>query len=202
MIAQTLRYLAGVLHVAFNPKSKGFNSLQQQKAVKRRQSCTSVSLTDGSATRDVSRVAIVLNVHHTVIGNFRLVQHVEALRIFAPGKLSTIHDHSTQRRTVPSHELGHGMYDDIGAVFDRPQQDWRGNCVIDNQRNAVFVGDPSKSFDVRDIARWITYAFAKDRPGVFVDQLFHILRTVTGCEARRDSALRENMRQKSIGGAI
>jgi hypothetical protein len=61
------------------------------------------------------------------------------------------------------------MYDHVGAVFNRPQQDGRRDCVVDNQWDAVFVRDTCESFDVRDVSGWVAYAFAKDRSRVFVD---------------------------------
>ncbi len=66
----------------------------------------------------------------------------------------------------------------------------------------MLVRDPRESFDVRDIAGWIADAFAINRPGILVDQLFDVLRTVTGCESRTDSLLGEDVRQQRIGGTV
>src|SRR5271165_4367229 len=104
MIAQILRYLARILDVAFNTKRKRLNPLQQQEAIERRQGGTGVSLAHGPAACDVSGIAIVVDVDNSVVGNFRPVQHVEALRMLAPRKFSAVDNHSAQGCAVSSHE--------------------------------------------------------------------------------------------------
>src|SRR5215472_12780018 len=57
MSAEKLGHLAGIFHVPFHAERHGLNSLQEQKAVKRRQRRPGVSLAHGSAAGDESRVA-------------------------------------------------------------------------------------------------------------------------------------------------
>src|SRR5271165_3273428 len=127
MIAQILRYLARILDVAFNTKRKRLDALQQQETIERRQGGAGVSLAHGPAAGNISGIAVVVDVDYAVVGNFWPVQHVEALGILAPWKLSTVDNHSAQGCAVSSHEFRHGMHNHIGAIFDRPQQDWRGD---------------------------------------------------------------------------
>ena len=54
---------------------------------------------------------------------------------------AAVDDGAAERRAVAAHELGQRMHDDVGAVFDRPQQDRRRDRVVDDQRHAVPVRD-------------------------------------------------------------
>ena len=42
---------------------------------------------------------------------------------------------------MPSHEFGQRMHNDVGAVVDRPDQDRRGHCVVDDERHAIRVSN-------------------------------------------------------------
>ena len=79
----------------------------------------------------------MVGVDQIVIRGVRPAEHRETLSVLLPGELAAVDDDAAERRAVPAHELRQGMHDDVGAVFDRPQQDGRGNRVVDDQRNAV-----------------------------------------------------------------
>src|ERR1700761_9046792 len=69
MSAQKLRHLAGVLYMPLHTKRHGLNPLQKQKAVKRRKCGSGVALANGSTARDERRIAVMIDVHHSVIGD-------------------------------------------------------------------------------------------------------------------------------------
>ena len=71
MIAKKFRDLPRIFHVPFHAKGKRLNSLQEQKAVKRRQRGAGISLADGAASRDKRRVAEMVDIDHAVIGDLR-----------------------------------------------------------------------------------------------------------------------------------
>src|SRR5208283_740355 len=95
MCPQEFRNLTCVFYVAFHTERERLNSLQEQKSVKRRKRGTSVSLTDGSATRDKSGIPVMVNVDDAVISDLRAIQHVELVWILAPGKFTAVHNHPT-----------------------------------------------------------------------------------------------------------
>ena len=102
-----------------------------------------------------------------------------------PGKLAAIDDGSAQRGAVPAHELGQRMHHDVRAVFDGPQQDRRGDGIVDDQRHAVFVGHARQRLDIANVSRRIADTFAKDRARFIIDQLF---------DSRRRDPIRRNER--------
>ena len=121
VIAQKLRDLAGVLHVAFDAKGHGLDALKQQETVEGRERGAGVALRDGAAARDVGGGSIMFGVNHAVIGDFGLAEHVVALGMIAPGKFSAIDNHSAERGAVSAHEFGHGVHDDVSAILEGPQ---------------------------------------------------------------------------------
>ena len=62
------------------------------------------------------------------------------------------------------------MHDDIGAVIDRAQQDRRGDGVVDDERNAVALGDAGQRFDVANVTGGIADALTKNCARFVVDQ--------------------------------
>ena len=94
-------------------------------------------------TSDEGSGAIVIGIDHAMIGRLRTREHVEALRVLKPGKLTAIHDNSAQRRAVTTHKFSHRMNYDIGAVLEGAQQNWGGDGIVNDQRDTVLVSDSS-----------------------------------------------------------
>ena len=103
---------------------------------------------------------------------------------------------------MAAEEFGQRMHDDIGAVVDRPQQDRRGNGVVDDERNAVPRGDGGQRFDVADIAGRVADAFAKDAAGAVVDELFDGVGLVGFGKAHGDALARQNVAEQRVGRAV
>ena len=76
-----------------------------------------------------------------------------------------------ERGAVAAHELRQRMHDDVGAIFDRPQQDRRSDGVVDDQRHAMLCATRASAFDVADIPGRIANAFAEHGARIVVDQL-------------------------------
>src|SRR6266550_8221249 len=93
MSSQKFSHFACILHVAFHTERKRLNSLQEQKAIERRQRSSGVSLTYGPATSDKRSVPVMVDIDYAVIGNLRPIEHVIFFRILAPRELAAIDDH-------------------------------------------------------------------------------------------------------------
>ncbi len=94
------------------------------------------------------------------------------------------------------------MHHDVGAVFDRTEQDRRRHGVINEKRYAVARGDGGKRLDVADISRRIADALAKDCARIVVDQLLDRLGPVGFGKAYGDALARQDMREQRIGRAV
>jgi len=172
-----------------NPKRHRLHALKQEESVEGCQRRASVALTDCATTRHVSSFLEVFGVDEIVITGFGFREHVPTIRIFGPRKFTRIYNHSTDRSAMTAHEFRHGMDDDVGAIFKRSQKNRRGNCVVNNEGNAVLMSDTGDAFDVCDIARGVTDTLAIDSPSLVVDQFFDVFRKVSWGEAATDAAL-------------
>src|ERR1700722_465273 len=94
------------------------------------------------------------------------------------------------------------MNNNVSAIFDRPQQDGRGDGIVHDERNPVFMGHASQAFDVADVAGGITHAFAEDSPRLLINQLRYCLRAIVLCEANRNSLAGQKVCEERVGGAI
>ena len=144
----------------------------------------------------------MLGVDQAVIGGVRLVEHRKAARVLLPREAAAIDDGAAERGAVPAHELGERMHHDIGAVVDRPQQDRRGNGIVDDERNAVAGADRGQRLDVADIAGRIADALAEDRARFLVDQLFDRAGLIGFGKARGDALAWQDMAEQRVGRAV
>ena len=94
------------------------------------------------------------------------------------------------------------MHHDVGAVFDRPEQDRRGDRIVDDQRDAVRVGDARERFEVANIARGVPDTFAEDRARVVIDQLLDGVGPIRRGEADCDALTRQHVCEQGVRGAV
>jgi hypothetical protein len=78
------------------------------------------------------------------------------------------------------------MNDNVGSMFNGPQQDRGRHRVVDDQRNAMRMRSSRDRPDVADIARGIADTFAKDRARRRVDQGGDVLGSIARGEPRLD----------------
>ena len=67
---------------------------------------------------------------------------------------------------MAAEELGGGMDDDVGAMLEGPDQVGRRHRVVDDEREAVLLGDRRDGLDVDDDAARIGDGFDEDRLGL------------------------------------
>ena len=127
------------------------------------------ALIDAARAGDEGLATEPFGVYEPVIGIVWLAKHRKPRRLGHPVKPPRIDDRSAHRGAMSAHELGQGVYDDIGAVFDRPQEDRRGHGVVDDQRQPARVRDISERLDVADVAGRIADGFTKDGACGLVD---------------------------------
>ena len=144
----------------------------------------------------------MIAVDQPMIGRIGLVELRKALGVLLPGKFTAVDDGAAERGAMAAKEFGQRMYDDIGAVVDRPQQDRRGNGIVDDKRNTVACGDVCQRFDVTDIAGRVADAFAKNTAGGVVDEFFDGVGPVGFGETHGDALARQNVAEQRVGRAV
>ncbi|AJY37764.1 hypothetical protein BO07_5022 [Burkholderia mallei] len=103
---------------------------------------------------------------------------------------------------MPAEILRQRMDDDIRAMLERAQQVGRRHRVVDDERQAVAVRDLGERGDIGDVAERIADRFREDRLRPCVDQRVERGRLARVGEARRDSVLRQRMREQVVGAAV
>ncbi len=202
VLTQKFGDAAGVFDVALDAQRHRLDALQQQKRGQRRQHGAGGALIDAAAARDIGAGAEMLRVDQTVVRRVALVEHRKALLVRRPGKAAAVDDGAAERGAVAAHELGQRVNDDVGAVFDRAQQDRRRHRIVDDQRNAVPRADLCQRLDVADVARRIADALAEDGTGAVVDQLFDCPGLIGLREAHLDPLARQQVGEQRVGGAV
>lgn len=144
----------------------------------------------------------MLGIDQAVIGRVRLVKHGKARRIRLPRKSSAIDDDAAHRSAVTAEELRQRVHHDIGAIFDRPEQDRRGDRIVDNERNAMPVSDARERFDIANVPGRVADALTEHRLGIAVDQSLNSFRTVGLGKADADPLAWENVRKQRVGCAV
>ena len=85
-----------------------------------------------------------------------------------PSRSAPVDHHAADRRAVAADPLRGRVDDDVRAVLDRPGEE-RRERVVDDERDAVRVGDVGDRRDVGHVEARVADGLEVDRPGVRVD---------------------------------
>ena len=127
----------------------------------------------------------------TVIALRRLSEARELARL-APVELAAVDDHTADGGSVAANPLRRAVDDDVRAVLDGADEvtaDAEG--VVDDERDAVVVGDLGDGGDIKDVELRVGDALDVDRLGLLVDRGNEVLRVRARHEPRLDPILLE-----------
>src|ERR1700678_1899035 len=99
-----------------------------------------------------------------MIGAIKLAGCGESSGVFVPGEVAAVHDGSSERCAMAAEELGERVQDNIGSIFDRPQEDGRCDRIVDEQWHPVGMSYLRQLLDVADISGRVANTLAVDRP--------------------------------------
>ena len=99
-------------------------------------------------------------------------------------------------------ELGGGVHHDVRAVLDGPDQVGGAEGVVDDQRQAVLVGNGGYGIDVGDIRIGVAQGFQIDRLGVGLDGGLHLGKVMGVHKGGGDAVLRQGVRQQIVAAAV
>src|SRR5215469_14469369 len=94
------------------------------------------------------------------------------------------------------------MDDDIGAMLKRPQQDRRGDGVVDDEGDAVLVRDLGQPLEIAYVSSGIPDALAKQCTGLAIDESLERGRLIALREPRADPKLREDVRKQRMSRTV
>lgn len=120
-------------------------------------------------------------------------------RIFSacfPVEFTGINDNSTKSCSMSTDEFGSGMYNDICSMFDRTDQVWCTECIVNYKWKTMFVSNFCNCIDIRDITVRVTKSFQIDCSCIFLDSIFYFFQVMCIYECSCDSVMCECMLQK------
>src|SRR5438270_414411 len=77
-----------------------------------------------------------------------------------PGKFAGFDEDARDRIAMAPNELGCRMHDNVGPMLKGPAQIRRGKSVIDDERQAGFMGNAGNGSYVKHVSTWVAYRFA------------------------------------------
>ena len=160
------------------------------------------ALVDRAGAGDKSLSSEAVGIDEAVIGFVGLAEHRKSRCAGFPIEEAGIDDRAAHRDAVTAHELCQRMHDDVGAIHDRPQQDRRRHGVVDDQRDAMRMGDARERLDVADVAGGSAHGFAEDRARGLVDQRRDVFGAVARGEARFDAVAPERVGEQRMRRAV
>ena len=97
--------------------------------------------------------------------------------------------------------LSHGVNNKIGTVIQWVLDVGAHESVIDNNLNAVLVGNVGNSPDIHQSKSWVGGSLNPDELGLGADQLLHI-KLDGGGEGDLDTVRRSNLGEVSVGTTV
>ena len=117
-----------------------------------------------------------------------------------PVELAGVNDDAAQRGAVAADELGGRMDNDVGTMLDRADQVGRAEGVVDDQRDAVLVGDSGNGVNVGDVGVGVAKRFNIDSAGVVLNGSLD-LGQIMGVDKGRLHTERGQRVGQQVGGA-
>ena len=177
MVRQELHHLLGVLGVAVQAQREGLHALQQQEGIEGRNGGAGVPQEDGPDIGDEGGGASGVHEADAVVAGVRL-RNGGVLAAGLPVELAGIHDDPAQSGAVAADELGGGVDHDVRAVLDGPDQIGGAEGVVDDQGQAVLVGNGRDGVDVGNVGVGVAQGLQIDGLGVGLNGVFHLLKVV------------------------
>ena len=198
---QELNDLLGVLDMAVDAQRQGLGALEQNPGVKRANASALVTQQDGADIGREGSRAGSLGKRDTMVGGVGLGD----LRILAarlPVKVAAIDNHATQRGAVAANELSCGVDDDVGTMLQRTEQIRGAEGVVDDDWQAMLLGDLGDSVDVGNVGVGVTERLEVNDRGVVLDGALDLVQVVGIDKRGLDAKLRERMLQQVVGTTV
>lgn len=102
---------------------------------------------------------------------------------------------------MAANELGGGVDHNVSAVFNGTDQIGGAECIIDYQRQSIFVSNVSNGVNVRNITVGVAQGLNVDGLGVGLDRMFHGGEVVDIHKAGVDAVEWQGVGQQITGAA-
>ena len=204
VVMQEFRDLLCVGDITGHADSQAFQAEVEQVSVVGRLDRTKVThQLCGSLGDECAFFSETLCIDNAVVALVGSGQAGELVSMGHPVELARVNDCTADGGRVAVDILGSRMGDDISAPFNRAAVDGGGEGIVDDQRDAVFMGNLCKERDIEDSQGRVGDGFTKDSLGVGLEsgsQFF--LGAVGGNEGKLNAHLLHRDSKQVEGAAI
>ena len=201
VVSKELHHLFGVLHMTLDAQAQRLGALQQQEGVEGGDGSAGITQQDGADVGDESGRACGIRKGDAVVagvGGSNVGVTVAGL----PVEVAAVHDDAAQRGAMAADKLGGRVHHDVCAVLDGTDEVRGAEGVINDQRQAVLVGDGCNGVDIRDVAVGVAQRFQIHSLGIGLDGCFHLCKVVGIHEGGVDAELGQGVSQQVVAAAI
>ena len=199
---QMLGHRQCVVADAVHAQRQGFNALQDEESIERRNRSTCVAQRHDTCTANESGWPQGFGVDHAVITDIRFVQTFEACFVLGPWEFARIDDGATNAVAVPSQVLGERLHHDVRSMLDGTPEVRTGHGVVHDQRDTMLVGNGSNGCDISDVALRVAQRLHIHRFGFGIDEGFKTGRVFVVGKSGFNAELRKGMGKQVVSAAI
>ena len=191
----------GVGGVALHPEVEGFDALEEEEGVEGGHGATCVAETLDAGFQDEGEGAEGVGIGEAVIGGVSVGEVGEASGGF-PVEVAGVDDDSADRGSMAADVFCGGLDDDVGTVLDGADEGGGGAGVVDDEWEAVLVGDVGEGANVGDVELGVAEGFGVDGAGFGGDGGADGGEVVGVGEAYGDAVLGEGVVEEVVGSAV
>ncbi len=165
MIAKKRDDLACVVHVSLHAKRQRFEALQQEERRVWAHAGAEIAQSFATRTKQKRRDGAFFCEVHAVKPDVRLRQR-QKFAARQPVERTAIDQHAADRHAVTADEFRRRVIHEVGAVIERCHQVRRSERRINQQRQAVVVGDGANRRNVEHVQPRVAERLAEQQSGV------------------------------------
>ena len=158
-------------------RAQRLGALQQQEGVEGGDGSAGITQQDGADVGDESGRACGIRKGDAVVAGVG-GSNVGVTAAGLPVEVAAVHDDAAQRGAMAADKLGGRVHHDVCAVLDGTDEVRGAEGVINDQRQAVLVGDGCNGVDIRDVAVGVAQRFQIHSLGIGLDGCFHLCKVV------------------------
>ena len=201
VVGKELHHLFGVLYMTLDTQAQRLGALQQQEGVEGGDGSAGITQQDSADVGDKSGRACGVRKGDTVVAGVG-GSNVGVTAAGLPVEVAAVHDDAAQRGAVAADELGGRVHHDVCAVLDGTDEVRGAEGIVNDQRQAVLVGDGGNGVDIRDITVGVAQRLQIHSLGVGLDSGLHLCKVVGIHEGGVDTELGQGVCQQVIAAAV
>ena len=194
----------GVGAMPLHAQRQRLDALQKKPRVVGRDAGSQVAKRDGAHAEDEGqrreRGRQVVAPAQPVVARVGLI--VERMLSRGPVETAAVDHHPADAGAVAAEPFREGMDNNIGAEVQRLGQVRGRKCRVDNERDAVVMGDFGHRLKIDDLEGRVGDRLDKKRPCLLVDRLGKVLRIVGVDQLHLDAEGRQDVVELRVGAAV